>query len=100
MQDWEWEIADATRVGEFLDVYESGTLSEDERFSLMEIILQSVEESPGSLDLNKEWLRTLRLLDENFVTHRYSIWYWANPSAKDSDEQWRVTPSMRALLSR
>lgn len=41
MQDWEYEVADANRVAEFLVAYYSGELSEDEKFTLMAMLLQS-----------------------------------------------------------
>jgi hypothetical protein len=44
MQDWEWEVADSERINEFPSAYESGELSDDERFTLMETILQSFED--------------------------------------------------------
>ena len=48
-QDWEWEVADSTRIDEFLHLYKSGELTEDELFSLMEIILQSFEDLNDNL---------------------------------------------------
>ena len=33
MQDWEWEVADYKRFGEFLDAYQATDMSDDERFS-------------------------------------------------------------------
>jgi hypothetical protein len=46
MQDWEHEVSDHKRLAEFLEAYESGSLTEDERFTLMETIVDSVEECP------------------------------------------------------
>jgi hypothetical protein len=42
-QDWEWEVADATRFDEFLAAYHDPSLSDDERVSLIEILIQCVE---------------------------------------------------------
>jgi hypothetical protein len=41
MQDWEHEVADADRIHEFIAAYQSGQLDDDERFTLMELIIQS-----------------------------------------------------------
>jgi hypothetical protein len=46
MQDWEWEVADSDRIDEFVAGYHSGELNEDERFTLMETIIQSFEDLP------------------------------------------------------
>ncbi|MCP5384447.1 MAG: hypothetical protein H6913_07510 [Altererythrobacter sp.] len=44
MQDWEFEVADANRIDEFLSAYQSQELTDDERFTLMEMIIQSFED--------------------------------------------------------
>jgi hypothetical protein len=49
MQDWAWEVADPSRIDEFLAAYEDGDLSDDERFTLMDTMLQSFEDLPGQL---------------------------------------------------
>jgi hypothetical protein len=48
MQDWSWEVADATRLDEFLAVYQTASLTDDERFTLMEVLLQSFEDRAQS----------------------------------------------------
>lgn len=99
MQDWQWEVADARRIDEFLAGYESGDLSDDERFTLMEIIIQSFADLSESLSSDLRWSRTLELLTENVSLHLYSIWYW---SCLDNDigheELWTVTPDLRVVF--
>jgi hypothetical protein len=99
MQDWEWEVAEGNRVGEFLHVYESSGLSEDEQFSLMEIIIQSVEDSETAYS-SVEWRRALRHLDERISVHAHSVWYWAVPDEENQEAHWRVTPDLRLLLEK
>jgi len=41
MQDSEWEVAGPTRLDELINAYKSGELDDDERFTLMETIIQS-----------------------------------------------------------
>jgi hypothetical protein len=100
MQDWEWEVADPGRIDEFLSTYESGELSEDERFTLMETMLQSFEELPAALAAHPRWSRLLDILDCNASLHARSIWYWSAPEADDLEECWRVTPFLRSILNR
>lgn len=47
MQDPEAEWADCERIDEFLAVYESGELDDDERFVLMAVVLNSLRCSPN-----------------------------------------------------
>jgi len=39
MQDW--EVDDYSRINEFIEVYESIEISDDEKFTLMETIIQA-----------------------------------------------------------
>jgi hypothetical protein len=100
IQDWEWEVADPGRIDEFLSTYESGELSEDERFTLMETMLQSFEELPAALEADPRWSRLLDILDRNARLHAHSIWYWSAPDADNLEECWRVTPFLRPILER
>ena len=43
-QDWEYEVADKTRLQDFIDEYEKSKTSDDEMSSLMEIILDSLND--------------------------------------------------------
>jgi hypothetical protein len=100
MQDWEWEVADPGRIDEFLSAYEGEELSEDERFTLMETLLQSFENLDGPLEAEPRWSRLLELLDRNVVLHAHSICYWSVIENDDLDDCWRVTPFVRRVLRR
>ena len=100
MQDWEWEVADSERVDEFVQVYEHEALTDDERFVLMETILQSFEDLKADLSTDKRWLRALGLLEGNIDIHVSSVWYWSCLDNEDLDMCWTITPWMRALHSK
>jgi RimJ/RimL family protein N-acetyltransferase len=100
MQDWQWEVADPARIDELLAAYESGELTDDERFTLMETILQSFEELPDALDEDPRLPRLLALLERNAVLHRPTIWYWCTYQNGDLDDAFQVSPYMRALMTR
>ena len=100
MQDWEWEVADEARIDEFLAAYESGALTDDERFTLMETILQSFEQLPNSVDEDPRLPRLLALLGQNVPLHRHTIWHWCAYQVGDLDEAFQVSPYMRTLMSR
>jgi hypothetical protein len=67
-QDWEWEVADPTKVNDLLALYRNETLSDDERFSLMEMLIQCVNEMAPSYGPQEEveelpqWQALARLL--------------------------------------
>ena len=100
MQDWEYQVADPDRIDEFVAAYESGELSEDERFTLMETIIQSFEDLPGPLEADPRWFRLIGILEDNVRFHGCTIWYWSALDQDDLDECWRVTPFMRSLLEK
>jgi len=100
MQDWEIEVADASRLDEFITAYRSGDLDEDERFTLMETILASLDELGDAAAIDPRWETVRDLLESNVALHAYSIWYWASSEADEPDEQWHITPLVRPLLER
>lgn len=101
-QDWEYEVADPDRIDEFLAAYESGDLSEDEKFTLMQTILESFEEMAhggGDLSSDARLQRTLAIIEENLPLHAYSIWYWSCPEAETPEEMFYVSPFIRKILA-
>jgi hypothetical protein len=100
MQDWEWQVSDATRLDEFLRAYEEADLSDDERFVLMEIILQSFEDLGHTIVVDPRWHRTLELIDQNIDLHAHSVWYWSALESEDADDQWVVTPFLRRIVGK
>jgi len=99
MQDWEYEVADPNRIDDFINAYISNQLNEDEKFVLMETILQSFEESTKNLTSDQQWKSTLQLLENNLALHATTICYWA------LDEEllelcWKITPYLREIRIR
>lgn len=99
MQDWEREVADPQRVDEFVAAYKTSRLTDDERFTLMEIILQSFEERSPVLADDAVWRNVLSLIEQNIDVHIYSVWYWSCEGVDLSDAWW-VTPFMREIFAR
>jgi hypothetical protein len=98
MQDWEWEVADADRIDEFVAAYQSGQLDDDERFTLMETIIQSFEDLGEALHVDARWQTVIELLNAHIKLHAYTVWYWANPDEDHYESHWTVTPSLRQIL--
>ena len=100
MQDWEWEVADPARLDEFLGAYLSGSLSDDERFTLMEALLQCFEESNLDLESDDRWSRVMLALDEGIELHASTLWYWSCVDGKEPSRWFRVTPLVRSVFER
>lgn len=98
MQDWEWEVADPLRKDEFFHAYMHGGLSDDERFTIMETIIQSFEEDDVALESNRQWERVLTAIEDNLDLHIYTVWYWSDLENENIDDIWRVTPFLREIL--
>ncbi|MDC8011692.1 hypothetical protein [Tahibacter soli] len=104
MQDWEIQVADPARLDEFLTAYDDGTLDGDERFTLMEMIIQSCEmafEQAGRTPVNdRQWNRALERIRRDVDLHIYSLWYWADPDGESkSTGEWIVTPDLRKMMA-
>jgi hypothetical protein len=102
MQDWEWEVADANRFTEFIDVYRNGGLNEDELFSLMEILVQCVEnmldDPPDESLATLAWLTLRPLLLQRPELHLSTIAYWARIGKAEEAGQFAICPRMRELF--
>jgi hypothetical protein len=100
MQDWEWEVADPNRIDEFLAAYKSAELDDDERFTLMEMLIQSFEDLEEDLETHPRWTELLDLLEENTELHASTIWYWGTPTADNDVTEWRVAPYLWQVVQR
>ena len=74
MQDWEYVAPRAEQLDEYLAAYQSGKLDGDERFTLMEMMLECLrgdEEAPQRPAVLR--LAVLRLIEENIQLHLQTI---------------------------
>lgn len=97
MQDWEWEVADGGRFGEFLDLYCTGNLNDDERISLMEILIQSGEDMEPPSEFDAAWSALEPLLLSRPELHRSTIMYWACLHETEPAALFRVSANMRKV---
>jgi len=83
MQDWEYEIADYKRLNDFLNEYEKATTTDSEKQSLMEIIIDSLNDlllDEDKITFNQYINQTLLLLKTHKALHSGSLSYWVNGS--------------------
>jgi hypothetical protein len=99
IQDPEAEWADPSRIDEFMAAYEADGLSEDERFLLMAILLNSFEFADRPLADWPQWARTLQLLDRDIALHVHSVLYFAGPGGS-ADEGWRIGRDLWRIAER
>lgn len=97
-QDWEWTHSRFEQVPAYLAAYTSGELDDDERFTLMEMMIDCLNgqtEAP-------EYEPMLRLLNENIKLHLSTVWYWSVTEhiGEDPDFSWEISPAMREILWR
>lgn len=100
-QDWEVELADPTRIGEFLAFYARADLASDDKAALMSLMLASVdrylETESGPPE---QWKDIVALLLDDEPVHREAIDYWLRSGEDDPDAWFHITPLIRDVLRR
>jgi hypothetical protein len=102
-QDWEWEVAGPQHFDTWLATYRNAVLSDDERFSLTEMLIQCVEHMvplrspPNEVEELPQWQAVATLLKANPRLHASSIAYWSVFNRDDPEEHFRVSVPMRKV---
>src|SRR5687768_2546268 len=100
-QDWDVELADPARVGDFLAAYQQLPLTRDDRIARMALMLASIDRHiEAESGLPSEWERIADLLVHERVLHREAIRYWTCEGDDDPDAWFRLTPLIRDLIAR
>ncbi len=96
-QDWEYQIADAARFREFSADYASAELTEDERISLMEILVQCVDNMAPGPEHESAWLAIRPHLLAQASLHWTTVEYWSLLDQPDleADGLFAVSEKMR-----
>ena len=96
MQDWPYQVADPNRTEEFFNALKYFKTEQDTQFTLMDLVLQSLEKSKIELSDSKLAYAIQRYLKRNYAIHAYQVWYWA---AFDTDltDAWRISPFLREI---
>jgi hypothetical protein len=97
-QDWDIELADASRLQEFVDAYFALDLDEDERFTLMELIVASADDALHSHKLDAGlWGSIHNLLVSDSSIHACTIHSWCCANSTCEDEEFPLSPRIRAV---
>jgi hypothetical protein len=98
MQDWDLELADSSRLSEFLDCYEDGDLDDDSRFLLMAMIIASLDDVADEVsELGSHWPRAELFLRRDGALHASTLSSWACGNESDPDHQFALTPRIRPV---
>ena len=93
MQDWPIEVADATRIEEFLSHYQRNQEPEH-RLAIAALIVASLDDAFASGTPAKEVLDGVRPV---LKQHPEMVEYWSCPDAHTDDEMFHITPWIRNL---
>lgn len=96
MQDWEYEVADVARIEDLMKAYLCDEVVQEERFVLMEMLLESFTEI-DNLENDSRWVVVLSWLEKNIHIHAHTICYWAHGDEL-LENSWNVTPFVRKIF--
>jgi hypothetical protein len=89
-----------TTFDDFLAAYDTPELSDGERYSLMEVLIQCVEDLAAENSSRVAWAAVERRLQLRAALHRPTSEYWARLGATEPELLFKVSPLMRRLLKR
>ncbi len=97
-RDWEYEVADSSKVSEWLNAFGSGRLNAEELSLLLNTIVASHNDAiiEGSAR-PEDWDSIANNIRRDRSLHEAIINYWALPDEIDLDNCFPITPLMRGV---
>ncbi len=101
-QNWEYRVADYTRLEEFIQAYPEFNESEI-KLSLMMIIIEAFNDYMSIFETDNDmWNRIVKLLIKDISIHKETLEYWALYPEEDEEDNLEdcfiITPLIRPLL--
>lgn len=98
-QDWCIEMADSSRINEFISIIRNNVLSNDEKNAVMALILASYDDFLSSQEDNNHavWLEVSVVIEKDDALYLGLLKYWAL-EGKDQDDTFNITPLVKAYL--
>jgi hypothetical protein len=98
-QDWEVELADSKRIGEFISFYKRTALSLDEKRALMSLIFASYDEllNSNGIDRDKLWNEITSLIRFEKEFFGELLDYWGLKGETDPENYFKLTPLVRSI---
>lgn len=100
-QDPEVMLTDGDRIEEFIEAYQNIDFSDEGRFTLMFVILDSFNDvvMAGDVDLNLLWEKIKRLLTVDGLFYSNLVIYYASVDyGRNLEDAWPIAPYMRSIL--
>lgn len=95
-QDWEVELADSSRVDEFISIYESNMLSDDKKFALMALITASLDDLASIKAIGDDVMkRVVKILCDDYDLNKPLIDYWSSGANQPSPDCFCVAELMQ-----
>lgn len=94
-QDWTYRIVESERIDEYIQAYDTKITNDDTKFSLMEMMIQSLTEQENEKLMNEKWKQIESFLNDDFELHKYTIFYWCCWENENINDCWDVTPLIR-----
>lgn len=98
-EEWECEVANEYRIDEFITYYQMKLTDDNEKFTLMQIIVESCNDALGNGNLDNEvWKKIKNSLILDCNIHKYTIEYWSDEEEdKDIEDCFVITPLIREV---
>ncbi|MCP2026625.1 hypothetical protein L1276_001769 [Flavobacterium sp. HSC-32F16] len=96
MQDWPYEVANSNEIDKYISHYRR--LGDDEKFVLMQAIIQANEDQREEESFLKYWIVIQDLLIQDFHIHEYTVYYWSCFDNENIEDCWKISPFMRELF--
>lgn len=97
MQDWPYEVANSEEIEKYISYYRK-VRDDDEKFVVMQAIIEAVEDQKKQEQFLKYWIIVQELLKQDFQIHEYTIYYWADFDNEDIEDCFKISGFMRELF--
>ncbi|HEJ9485120.1 TPA: hypothetical protein SMM93_000469 [Proteus mirabilis] len=95
MQDWAYIVSIPQHIDKYISHYKKLS-DDDQKFALMMLILQALEEQDNQIDKYKSEVSAL--LQQEYPLHAYTIFHWCSFDNEDLSDCWEITPMMREIF--
>jgi len=99
IQDWDLVTSDKGRIRDFLKLYQNELENDDDKFTLMGLIVSSFDDAVSDFndEIEKNWNICKIILEKECYLHYSIIEYWSLLEEKDIDNVFDITPYMREI---
>ncbi|AXT61418.1 hypothetical protein D1816_14020 [Aquimarina sp. AD10] len=99
IQDWEFIVADSERLSDFLKIYQTELDNDNDKFTLMSLIVSSFDDgfSEEDIEIKELWEVCRIILEKECFLHFSIIKYWSLLEEKDAKNIFSITPYIRKV---